>query len=134
MPARMHRYSDIIVAMICHDANMGMQKAHESMKADGTGAIPSGPFLYLAPDLLDAAVEGVRRARRVGAPLSPRDHHDEWVKFLTGRGWRYGPDKNPEARTHPNLVPWEELSGEQQDKDRVFLSVVFALSAEGMVA
>lgn len=133
MPARMHRYSDVIVAMVCHDANMAMTKAQEAMKVQGTGAIPGGPFIHLHEDLLDAAIEGVRRARRVGQPLSPRDHHNEWVAFLTARGWTHG-ERDPERRRHPNLVPWDELTPEEQDKDRVFMSVVFALSAEGMVA
>lgn len=133
MSRRLHRYSDLIVAMVCHDANMGMQKAQEAMRLQGTGAIPGGQFMHLHPDLLDAAIEGVRRARRVGQPLSPRDHHNEWVAFLTDRGWTHG-ERDPDRKRHPNLIPWEELDPEEQDKDRVFMGIVFTLSAEGMVA
>ena len=126
---RMHRYSDKIVAMICHDTITGMQKAHELMRLEGTDAVPAGPFMYLHPDLLDAAVEGVARVRQLGGSLSARDHHDEWAAFLTARGWRCGP-RDDEAKTHPNLVAWEGLSPEQQDKDRVFVGVVVSLTLD----
>lgn len=126
---RMHRYSDEIVAMVCHDATVAMQKAHELMRLEGTDAVPTGPFMYLHPDLLAAAVDGVQRARRIGTSLSPRDHHDEWAGFLIARGWRRGP-KDPEGKTHPNLADWDDLDPEQRDKDRVFMGIVVSLTIE----
>lgn len=128
-----NQYSDILVALVCHEANLGMQKAQEIIALhDGTydeDMVPTGQMADLHPDLRDAAVEGVRRARRLGASLSPRDHHNAWVGFLTQRGWRPGP-KNPGAKTHPNLMDYDELDQFQRDKDRVFLSVVITLTVE----
>jgi hypothetical protein len=123
----MYRYGDQIVAMVCHQAIVGMQMAHELMRLQGDDAVPAGPFMYLHQDLLDAALDGVRRARRIGGSLSPRDHHDHWAEFLAARGWRQGP-RDDVAKTHPNLTAWDDLSPEQQDKDRVFLSIVVSLT------
>lgn len=126
-PPRMHRYSNSIVAMVCHDTILGMQKAHELLKLAGTDAIPTGPFLYLNADLQAAAVNGVAQVRL--GTTSPRDLHKIWVEFLTDRGWQPGP-KDEEAKTHPNLVAWEELAPEQRDKDRVFLGVVLNMTLD----
>jgi hypothetical protein len=121
-----HRYSALHVAMVCHDTISGLGRVHELMQLqDEAAATVTAPFMYLHPDLRDAALNGVIQARRGMA--SPPDHHGEWVRFLAERGWRPGP-KNPDARTHPNLVPWEELSPEQQDKDRAFLALVVTLT------
>jgi hypothetical protein len=43
-------------------------------------------------------------------------------------GWRYGKVKNEEARTHPLLVPFDELPPAEQAKDHLFISIVRALS------
>lgn len=130
----MHRYSDVLVAMVCHDANLGMQKAQEILRLEAhdydKDEVPTtGMMADLHPDLRDAAVEGVRRARLLGASLSPRDHHNAWVAFLRERGWRLGP-KDPAAKTHPNLIVYDELDMLQRDKDRVFLSLVTALTLD----
>jgi hypothetical protein len=45
--------------------------------------------------------------------------HDRWMADLVADGWRYGAGaKDPVAKTHPSLVPWDDLSEEERDKDR----------------
>lgn len=126
-PRRTH-YADEVVALVCHELTVGMQKAHELMRLQGNDYVITGPFADLHPDLYDAAIEGVRRVRRLGSSLSARDHHNDWVEFLKDRGWQYGPVKDVGRKIHPNLVEWYELAPEEQDKDRVFISVVVSLS------
>lgn len=129
-PRGQRHYDDRIVAVVCHEATVGMQMAHEMMRLQDGDYVITGPFADLHPDLYDAAIEGVQRVRRIGASLSPRDHHQDWVDFLGGRGWVYGPVKDPARKIHPNMVPWHELPPEQQDKDRVFIAIVVSLTLD----
>lgn len=44
-----------------------------------------------------------------------------YMKYGCGRlaeGWKYGPERNDALRTHPGLVPYEELSETEKDYDR----------------
>jgi hypothetical protein len=60
-------------------------------------------------------------------PLSEADvevmarlEHDRWIDERRRAGWRAGP-RDALARTTPYLVPWEALSEEVRDKDRLFI-------------
>lgn len=54
--------------------------------------------------------------------------HNNWADDKRAHGWSYGAEKDPELKTHPCLVPFEELPPEQQAKDRLFRAVVLALA------
>lgn len=56
--------------------------------------------------------------------------HDEWMRVKLEDGWRYGPTKDPVAKTHPCLVEFEALSSEQRFKDTLFRSTVHLLAKE----
>ena len=48
-----------------------------------------------------------------------RTEHDRWVADLQADGWRNTSGaKDPEHKLHPLLVPWEELSEPEREKDR----------------
>lgn len=44
--------------------------------------------------------------------------HVRWCAEKWLDGWQKGPVKDPHQRTHPLLVPWEELPEVERDKDR----------------
>ena len=44
--------------------------------------------------------------------------HKRFVDERLREGWRYGAQKNEERKTNPTLIPWDELSEEEKDKDR----------------
>ncbi|MFA7347321.1 MAG: RyR domain-containing protein [Desulfurivibrionaceae bacterium] len=50
--------------------------------------------------------------------------HESWLANKREDGWVYGPVKDPEAKTHPCIVPFEELPKEQQAKDFIFRGIV----------
>jgi hypothetical protein len=54
---------------------------------------------------------------------SPEELHDDWVKAYERMGWRYGPERDSVARTHPDMVPFDELEPREQDKDAVFVAL-----------
>lgn len=59
---------------------------------------------------------------------TPEQNHQGWMDRLRADGWRYGEVKNAEVKTHPCLVPWDELPEDQKYKDRVFIGIVRALA------
>lgn len=50
--------------------------------------------------------------------------HESWMDQKIADGWKYGPTKDPEAKIHPCIVPFEKLPVEQQAKDFIFRAVV----------
>ena len=57
----------------------------------------------------------------------PEASHESWMAQKVADGWKYGPEKNPEIKEHPCMVPFSELPKEQQAKDFLFRGVVHAL-------
>ena len=44
--------------------------------------------------------------------------HEVWAETRIKQGWKYGEQRNDELKTHPCLVPYEELSEEEKEYDR----------------
>lgn len=59
------------------------------------------------------------------APLNAQ--HDNWLHAKRALGWVYGKTLDPEKKTHPNMVPYDQLPEEEREKDRLFRRVVEAL-------
>ncbi len=50
--------------------------------------------------------------------------HDRWMADRRLNGWRYGIDRDDMKRTHPDLVPYDELGIEAQSFDRVMIETL----------
>lgn len=44
--------------------------------------------------------------------------HEVWAETRIKQGWKYGEQRNDEFKTHPCLVPYEELPDEEKEYDR----------------
>jgi hypothetical protein len=44
--------------------------------------------------------------------------HERWMRDEAAAGWTYGPVRNDEAKKHPSMRPYAEISPEEKDKDR----------------
>ena len=44
--------------------------------------------------------------------------HEVWAETRIKQGWKYGEQRNDELKTHPCLIPYEELSEEEKEYDR----------------
>lgn len=44
--------------------------------------------------------------------------HEVWAQSRIGYGWRYGERRDDVLKTHPSLIPYEELSEEEKSFDR----------------
>jgi hypothetical protein len=56
------------------------------------------------------------------APVSAT--HDSWSAEKIAAGWVYGPIKDADVKTHPCLVPFDDLPSDQKAKDYLFRAVV----------
>ena len=44
--------------------------------------------------------------------------HEVWSETRIQQGWTYGEQRNDELKTHPCLVPYEDLPEEEKEYDR----------------
>ena len=54
---------------------------------------------------------------------SPEELHGSWVQAYVEMGWRHGETYDPQAKTHPDMVPYAQLGKLEQDKDAVFVAL-----------
>ena len=107
------------IARVCHEANRALCETHE----DGSQV----PWDEAADWQRDSAIKGVQFA--LDSPdAGDTAQHDAWCADKLADGWSYGASKDPEAKTHPCLVPFDQLPPEQQAKDRLFRAIVLALA------
>lgn len=106
------------IAQVCHEANRALQLISNDPS-------PS-PHWEDAPEWQRAsAIEGVEKAMN---NVTPEELHDSWCDFKVADGWVWGEVKDDKAKTHPCLVPYDELPYVQRVKDHVFAAIVNELS------
>ena len=69
--------------------------------------------------LFDSIVAGIK-FKLENPESTPADQHKSWCEFKTADGWVYGETKDFTAKTHPCLVPYEQLPSTQRLKDDNF--------------
>lgn len=105
------------IARVCHEVNRG----YCASLGDYTQ-----PKWEDAPQWQkDSALMGVNL--HCNNDVGPEASHESWMAQKVNEGWVYGSVKDPEAKTHPCIVPFAELPKEQQAKDFIFRAVVHAL-------
>lgn len=102
------------IAWVAHEANRAY-----CLSLGDTSQPPWGD----APDWQRvSAVAGVKA--HLDNELSPQGSHEVWLKHKENDGWTHGHVKDPVAKTHPCMVPYENLPDEQRLKDVLFSAVV----------
>jgi len=105
------------IARVCHEVNRAYCEALGDM---------SQPTWEDAPQWQkDSAMLGVKLHTENN--VGPEASHKSWMAQKIAEGWVYGPVKDPEAKTHYCIVPFEMLPQAQQAKDFIFRAVVHAL-------
>ena len=106
------------IAVVCHQANKAWCQAngdesqrdwHEAEQWQRDSAVKGVQFAIDNPDAPDSA------------------QHDAWSADKRADGWIYGVEKNSVLKTHPCLVPFDQLPHFQQAKDKLFRAIVNAL-------
>lgn len=76
----------------------------------------------------DSALDGVMFHLQ-HPDAGPEASHQAWCDAKIADGWQYGTVKDADAKTHPCLVPFDQLPREQQAKDYLFRAVVHSALA-----
>lgn len=77
----------------------------------------------------ESSEAGVRSVLR-GSITKPSDAHQQWMVHKVADGWKYGPTKDSVTKTHPCIVPFDQLPDRQKRKDHIFFGIVQALIAD----
>lgn len=105
------------IAMVAHAAN----KAYCEAIGDYTHWSWSSSSL----ELKESTIAGVQSI--VDGAHSPEEQHRLWLEHKEDQGWVWGPFKHTRNKTHPCMLPYEELPAKQKLKDALFQAVVGAL-------
>lgn len=109
------------IARICHEVNRAICEA--------AGDTSQKPWAEAAQWQRDSAVRGVAYA--VANPNGPASsQHDAWMADKLADGWVHGAAKDADAKTHPCIVPYDELPFDQRVKDHTFRAIVATVTSE----
>ena len=106
------------IAKVCHEVN----RAYCQALGDN-----SQPKWEDAPDWQKSSAELGVKLHSENPDAGPEASHASWMAQKLAEGWEYGPTKDPEAKRHPCIIPFNGLPVEQQAKDFIFRAVVHAL-------
>jgi hypothetical protein len=109
----------IIIAAVCQEANRAWCYLH----GDDTQV----PWNNAPTWQRESVIDGVKHAL-TNPDITPEDSHNNWMAVKVAEGWVYGEVKDPEAKTHPCMVTYDQLPEFQRKKDALFLAIVRALA------
>jgi len=67
-------------------------------------------------DQLESLLNGIEYLEE-NSECTPEENHNNWMKEKIRQGWVYGDVKDFELKTHPDLIPFNELPVVEQRKD-----------------
>lgn len=106
------------IAYVCHQANKAW--------CESEGDDSQKDWAFAEQWQRDSAISGVK-FRLENPEAGPDAQHNAWSAEKFAQGWVYGDVKDAEKKTHPCLVPFDQLPLFQQKKDKLFSAIVDAL-------
>ena len=67
-------------------------------------------------DQLESLLNGIEYLEE-NPECKPEENHNNWMKEKIRQGWVYGDVKDFKLKTHPDLIPFDELPIVEQRKD-----------------
>lgn len=110
--------SILAIAGVCHEQNRAFCMTLGDFSQEPWASAPEWARI--------SAVSGVTAIAQ-GRVKFAEDSHRNWSEDKVRDGWTYGPTKDVEKKQHPCLVPFGELSADQQAKDSLFLFTALTL-------
>lgn len=108
----------IAIARACHEANRAF--------CSYTGDDSQVPWDEASDGIKQSAINGVE-FHFANPDAGDSASHDNWSAFKAADGWVFGKVKSEKTKTHPCLVPFDELPADQQFKDKLFRTIVHAV-------
>lgn len=105
------------IACVAHEAN----RAYCCLIKD----FSKPPWTKSKPAQQEYVKAGVRYA--LDGTRSREEVHDKWLEVMEAAGWKHGKKRHVGNRTHPCMLPYDELPESQKLKDALFLAIVDAL-------
>jgi hypothetical protein len=101
------------IAKICHEANR--------VYCQSIGDESQPHWEELPEEIRQSCINGVAYAIRFQP--NPDQMHQNWFNQKIKDGWQYGPEKSLEQKTHPLMVPFDQLPLEHRAKDALFIDL-----------
>jgi hypothetical protein len=102
------------IARICHQANKAYCVTLGDFSQEDWDQAPEWQR--------ESAIKGVEAILEEN--LTPEQCHISWMKHKLTDGWVYGEEKNENKKTHPCMIPYDDLPKEQKLKDKLFHAIV----------
>lgn len=101
------------------------EQAHEANRAycAEQGDTSQVAWAEASQAIRDSAIRGVQ-AIKDGKVFNSKDSHDRWMEGKIAEGWTLGAVKDEAAKTHPSLVPYDQLPEGERAKDDIFVNTV----------
>ncbi len=110
------------IAAVAHEANRALTVFTKDVPLQ-----PHWGEATMTKEMETSAIAGVKwRLANLGAPASAA--HEQWLMFKADGGWKWGPVRSDELKTHPAMIPYDKLPPEVQAKDALFTAIVRALA------
>lgn len=108
------------IAKTCHEVNRAY------CQAIGDDSQP--PWEEAPEWMKSSALNGVH-FHIANPSAGPESSHNHWMEERIRTGWKYGPEKDPDKKEHPCIVPFNDLPASQKVKDYLFRAVVHSLTS-----
>jgi len=101
------------------------EAAHEANRAyrGSIGEDPGPTWEDFPVDQKASVIKGVGLVL-ANPNVTNAELHQSWLNEKAEQGWVYGEVKDAEAKTHPCIMPYEDLPEEQRVKDEMFRETV----------
>lgn len=106
------------IARVMHEANRAWCEANGDI---------SQPAWDAAPEWQRSSAINAVEFHLTNPSASASATHDKWMDDKLAAGWTHGAVKDADAKTHPCIVPFDELPHVHRAKDVLARAVVHAL-------
>lgn len=107
------------IARVVHEAVRAWSLAH------GQAELPEWQD---APDWMKASTRTSVQFVLDHPEVDAGAQHEQWMQQRRAAGWTYGDVRDESRKTHPMLIPFEDLPDFEKSKDALVCAIVTALA------